>query len=102
MPALRRRHCRDWHLVPPRREHRPAVMVAEQAIRGPLHMHDVIGMGADTAEQAEAGLDEQWRFDQAFGPEIVEIVEMARIVAFEFVSRAGLVEGFQRVSDILE
>ena len=48
-----------------RRRARPEVVVAEQAVGGALHVHDVLRMRADAAEDAEHRLDEQRRLDQA-------------------------------------
>src|SRR3546814_16121336 len=75
-----------------RSKYRPAIIVAEQAIRCPLHVQHFLGMRPDTAEKPETCLDEQRRLDEALGPEIVEIVKVARVVAFELVARAGRVQ----------
>ena len=53
-------------------------------------------------KQAEHGLDEQRGLHQTFGPEVMQIVEMTGVVALELIARAGRVERFQRVTDILE
>ena len=100
--AHRRGHRRDRHLVASRAEHRPAIIVAEQPVGRPLHMHHVVGMSPDAAEQPEAGLDEQGRLHQALGEEVVQIVEMAGVVALEFVARAGGVQRVESVTDVLE
>src|SRR3546814_6927703 len=59
-------------------------------------------MRPDTAEKPETCLDEQRRLDEALGPEIVEIVKVARVVAFELVARAGRVQRLEGVADVLE
>src|SRR3546814_3219913 len=64
MAAHRRRHRRDLHLRGARREHRPAIGVAEQPVGGALHVHHLVGMRTDAAEQTEAGLDEEWRSEE--------------------------------------
>src|SRR6202044_3248794 len=46
-----RRHRRDRHLVAPSAKHRPAVIVAEQAIGRSLHMNHVFWMRADAAKE---------------------------------------------------
>src|SRR6266404_1767973 len=61
-----------------------------------------IWMRADPAQQTEAGLDEERRLHQPLSPEIMEVMEVAGVVALELVARAGFVEGFQRVADVLE
>lgn len=37
-------------------EHGPHIILAEQAVRGALHVRHFIGMRADTARQADHGL----------------------------------------------
>src|SRR3546814_15590093 len=59
-------------------------------------------MRPDAAEQAETRLDEQRRLHQSFLVEIVQIVEVAGIIAFEFIARAGCVECIQRKTNVLE
>src|SRR3546814_446958 len=56
----------------------------------------------DAAEQTEAGLDEEWSLDEPLLPEIMEIVEVARVVAFELVARARRIERLEGIADILE
>src|SRR3546814_16314040 len=102
MAAHRRRHRRDLHLRGARREHRPAIGVAEQPVGGALHVHHLVGMRTDAAEQTEAGLDEEWSLDEPLLPEIMEIVEVARVVAFELVARARRLERLEGIADILE
>jgi hypothetical protein len=72
------------------------------AIGGALHVHDVFLMRADTAQEAEHGLDEQRSLHQTFGPEVMQIVDVAGVIALELIARAGRVERFQRVTDVLE
>src|SRR3546814_7998324 len=59
-------------------------------------------MRTDAAEQTEAGLDEEWSLDEPLLPEIMEIVEVARVVAFELVARARRIERLEGIADILE
>src|SRR3546814_15427932 len=54
------------------------------------------------AEQTGAGLDEEWSLDEPLLPEIMEIVEVARVVAFELVARARRIERLEGIADILE
>src|SRR5215469_112735 len=64
-------------------EDRPCIGIAKQLVGNPLHVDEVLGIGADTAENAEDRLHEQRRLDQAPVEKVCEIVEMADIVAFE-------------------
>ena len=62
---------------------------AEQPVRRALHVHDVLGMRADAAEQAEHGLNEQRRLDDARVQEVRQVVEMRGVVALELEPRPG-------------
>src|SRR3546814_2033754 len=62
-----------------------------------LHVHHLVGMRTDAAEQTEAGLDEEWSLDEPLLPEIMEIVEVARVVAFELVARARRIERLEGI-----
>jgi hypothetical protein len=57
--AHRRRLRRHAHLRAAGAQHRPAVVLAEEAVGGAPHVQDVLGMRADAAEDAEDRLDEQ-------------------------------------------
>ncbi len=70
-------------------QHRPVIIVAEQPVGGALHMHDVFGMRADAAQDAEHRLHEQRRLDQAAVEEMPQRVEMADVVALDL--EAGVV-----------
>ena len=84
------RHRGDRHLVAAGAQDRPAVVVAEQPVGGALHVHHVVGMRPDAAEDAEHGLDEQRRLDEAALEEMREVVEMGGVVALELEARAAL------------
>ena len=87
----------------PGREHRPAIVVAEQAVGGLLHEHEIAHVGADAAEDAEDRLDEERRLDQPAVDEMREIVEMADVVAFVLEARAVLLaEHLQDALDVAE
>ena len=81
---------RDAHLVGARAEHRPVIIVAEQPVGGALHLHDVLGMRADAAEDAEHRLHEQRRLDHAAVEEVPQRVEMADVVALDLEAGAVL------------
>ena len=100
--AHRRRLCGDGHLVAAGAEHGPAIVGPKQAIGRPLHMQHILRMRANAAENPEHSLDEQRRLHQAAAIEMMQIVEMADIVALEFEARARLAEGFQDIFDVLE
>src|SRR5882672_6498122 len=59
-------------------------------------------MRAGSALQAEYRLHEQRRFHHALFEEIVQVVEMRGVVAFEFKARASLRQRLQDVFDVLE
>ena len=80
----------DGELIAAGAEHRPSVLLAEQTVGGALHMHDVLGMRTDPAQDAEYGLDEQRRLDEAALEEMTEVVEMRSVVALELEARAGI------------
>ena len=85
--------------MPPGRQHRPVVLVAEQLVGDALHVDDVLGIGADAAENAEDRLHEQRRLHQLAVEEMRERVEMADVVAFELEARAvALAEVLEDVS----
>ena len=65
-------------------------------------MRDVLGMGADAAEDAEHALHEERRLDQAAIGEMGERVEMADVVALDLEARAVLGAGRQDVFDVAE
>ena len=66
-------------------------------------MGEVLAVGADAAEDAEDGLHEERRLDQAAVEEVSEIVEMADVVAFELEARAvALAQVLKNALDILE
>src|SRR3546814_9101680 len=67
-----------------------------------LHMEHLFRVRADTAEQTEAGLDKKWPLDETLLPEIVQIMEVARVVAFELVARPRFVQRLERAADVLE
>src|SRR6516164_9388806 len=48
-------HRCDGKLVATGAEHRPFVLIAEQTIGGALHVHDVLGVRADPAQDAKDG-----------------------------------------------
>src|SRR3546814_3475643 len=53
------------HLPRARTEHRPFILIAEESVGGALHVHDIVGMAADPAQNAEAGLNEERCFHQS-------------------------------------
>src|SRR3546814_4145094 len=65
-------------------------------------MEHLFRVRADTDEQTEAGLDKKWPLDETLLPEIVQIMEVARVVAFELVARPRFVQRLERAADVLE
>ena len=74
-------------LVTPGPEHRQVVLVAEQPVGDPLHVHEVLDVGADAAEDPEDRLHEQRRLQHPAVQEVGEVVEVAGVVALELEAR---------------
>ncbi|MNT82867.1 hypothetical protein D3C72_2226580 [compost metagenome] len=88
--------------MPPGSQHRPAIIVAEQAIRRALHMHHVFGMRADAAQNPEHALDEDGRLEQVALEEMGAGIEVSDIVALDLESCAILGAAFEDGLDIGE
>src|SRR5262249_59579553 len=98
-----RAHRHKRQLVPSGGENRPGVIVAEQFVGDLFHVHQVLGISADPAENAEDRLDEEWRLDQSAVDKMREVVEVANIVAFMLEPRAALLaQPFDDLFDIAE
>ena len=98
-----RAHGDQRQLVAAGGEDRPAVLLAEQLVGDMLGMREILGIGADAAEDAEDALHEERRLDQLAVEEMGEGVEMADVVALELEARAmRLAEMLQDVFDVLE
>ena len=95
-----RAHRDERHLVPTGGEDRPGVIVAEQFVGDPLHVDEVLMVGADTAENAEDRLHEQRRLDQPAIDEMRQIIEVADIVALMLEAGAALLA--QPLYDLLD
>src|SRR5437763_1591561 len=65
-------------------------------------MHDVLGMRADSAEDAEHSLDEERRLDEAALEEMIEVVEVPGVVALELEARPRIGKRAQDEFDVLE
>ena len=74
------------------------VVVAEQAVGGALHVHEVLDVGADAAEDPEDRLHEQRRLDEAAVEEVREVVEVADVVALELEAGAARADSLRIVS----
>src|SRR3546814_9212566 len=61
---------------------------SEESVGGALHVHDIVGMAADPAQNAEAGLNEERRFHQSTVQEMGKIIEVARVIAFKLEPRS--------------
>ena len=98
-----RAHRHQRQLMAAGGKDRPVIGVAEQFVGDALHMGQVLGVGADAAEDAEDRLHEQRRLDQPAVEEMREVVEVADIVAFELEPRAAaLAQILQDPLDIVE
>src|SRR5262245_1217367 len=71
----------EVELVAAAGEHRPEIIVAEQAVGGALHEDEVVHVGADAAEDAVDELQEYRWPEQTFVDAMGEIVEMPGVVA---------------------
>nr|AIA14233.1 Unknown Function [uncultured bacterium] len=60
------------------------------------------GLGADAAEQAEDGLDEQRAAGQAAGVEVRQVVQVGDVIAFELEPGPVLLADAQNGLDVLE
>src|SRR5260370_5503590 len=97
------RHGDERQLMPPGGEDRPVILGPEELVGDALPMRDVLGIGADAAEDAEDRLHEERRLDEAAIEEMREVVEVADIVALELEARAAaLAQLLQDVFDVLE
>src|SRR3546814_1404799 len=56
MAAHAGRHGGHPHLVGAGRQDRPVIIVSKKAVGRALQVHDIVRMGADAAQEAEAGL----------------------------------------------
>src|SRR3546814_18182902 len=92
----------NFHLTGSCRENRPAILILEQSVGSALHMEHLFRVRADTAEQTEAGLDKKWPLDETLLPEIVQIMEVARVVAFELVELTRFVQLLARGAVVCE
>ena len=101
--AHRGRHRGDLHLVAPRAEHGPVIILAaEQPVGGAAHVDHVFRMRADAAEDAEHRLHEHRRLHHAALEEVLQRVEMPDVVALDLEARAVLGAGREDVFDVLE
>ena len=73
------------------------IVVAEQLVGGAAHVDDVLGIGADAAENAEDRLHEERRLDEPAVEEMRQGVEMADVVAFELEARAAALAQSSRI-----
>src|ERR1700722_17933277 len=99
--AHRRGVCCEGQLETAGGQNGPSVVASEQPVGGLLHKHEVLGLGADAAHNAEYRLYEEWRLNELFVDEVSQIVEVSDIVAFVFEARAViLAERFEDMLDI--
>ena len=52
-----------------------------------LDVHQVLGIAADSAEDPEHALHEEWRLDRLASTKWASVVEMADVVALELEAR---------------
>src|ERR1700689_3150068 len=98
-----RAHGDERQLVAAGGEDRPVVLIAEQLVSDAFHVAEIVGIGADAAEDAENGLDEERRLDQLAVEEMSERVEVPDVVAFELKARAvAFAQILQAALDILK
>ena len=75
--------------MPPGREDRPHVVVAEQPVGRLLHEGDVLHVGPDAAQDAEHRLHQEGRLYQPRIDEMGQIVQVADVVALVFEAGAA-------------
>src|SRR5262249_38694225 len=98
-----RAHRHQWQLVTAGGQDRPGIRIAKQLVREPLHMDDILRVGANSAKYPENRLHEKRRLDQTTLEKMREVVEMPDIVALELEPRAAaLTQIFQDALDIGE
>src|ERR1700683_2016362 len=95
----RRLRC-EGHLETPGGQNGPSVVVSEQPVGGLFHEHEVLGLGADAAQDAEYRLHKEWRLNELFIDEVSQLVEVSDVVAFVFEARAVLFA--ERLEDTLD
>ncbi|MNV70239.1 hypothetical protein D3C71_1631910 [compost metagenome] len=66
------------------REHRPLVLIPEEAVGGSLHVHQILRVCRDATEDTERELDEQGAANQSALEKVGQVVEVPDVVAFEF------------------
>ena len=99
-------HCqrlrRYRHLVAAGAQHRPDVVIAEQAVGGALHVRHVFRVRANATEQTKHRLDQEGRLDQPALDEVGGSIEMANVIALNFKAGAVVGTAFQNVGDVFE
>jgi hypothetical protein len=88
--------------VAARAEHGQVVVVAEQPVGDALHVHEVLGLGADPAEDPEDALHEQRRLDEPAVQAVREVVDLADVVALELEASARVAEVLKDDLDVLK
>src|SRR5215813_3125806 len=84
-------------------EHRPLIVGSEKLLGDRMHMHQIVEIGADPAQDAEDHLHEERRLDPALIDEPSEIVEMAKIIAFKLEFRAmAMAQLLHHIFDVAE
>src|SRR5262249_31783327 len=70
-----RAHRHQSHLMPPGAENGPVIAVAEQMVRSAAHVHQVLGIGSDAAEDPENGLYQHRRLNEAAIDKMRQVVQ---------------------------
>ena len=83
-------------------ENRLAELVSEQAVCGAMHVHEVFRVCSDAAQDAEDGLHEHRRLHETAVEEVLEVVQVADVIALELEARAVSVANLQDVLDVAE
>src|SRR5690349_14274819 len=87
--AHRRADGGEVDLVAASRQDRPLIVAPEQTVGGPSHMHQILRMRSDAAQDAEDRLHEQRRLQELAVEEMRQRVQMADVVAFAFEAGAA-------------
>ena len=77
-------------LMAPRAQDRPDVLFAQEFVRYATHVHEVLRRSTGAAQQSEHRLHEEPAGGDALVHEVLEVVQVRRVIALELEPRAVL------------
>src|SRR5690625_3633057 len=96
-------HRAEGHLVAASCQDRPLVVLAEKLVRDLPHVHEILWIRTDSAENAEDRLHEKRRLHQLAVEEVRQVVEVPDVIAFELeAGSTPLAQLLKNLLDILE